>query len=77
MIEIKNNICKWRLKREMSQRDLARASGVSQAHISNLERSRRSATIETLLMLAKALDAKVGELVTVTEDGFRTTFKYF
>ena len=77
MLEIKNNIRKWRIKRKMSQKDLAEASGISQAHIGNLERHRRSLTISTFLMLAKALDVKVGELITVTEDGFKTTSKYF
>lgn len=77
MLEIKNNIRKWRIKRKMTQKDLADASGVSQSHIGNLEKGRRSIRIGTLLILAKALDVKVGELVTVTEDGFKTTSKYF
>lgn len=77
MLEVKNNIRKWRIKRKMTQKDLADASGVSQSHIGNLEKGRRSIRIGTLLILAKALDVKVGELVTVTEDGFKTTSKYF
>ena len=77
MLEIKNNIRKWRIKRKMTQKDLADASGVSQSHIGNLEKGRRSIRIGTLLILAKALDVKVGELITVTEDGFKTTSKYF
>ena len=77
MLEVKNNIRKWRIKRKMTQKDLAEASGVSQSHIGNLEKGRRSIRIGTLLILAKALDVKVGELVTVTEDGFKTTSKYF
>lgn len=56
MLEVKNNIRKWRIKREMTQKDLAEASGVSQSHIGNLEKGRRSIRIGTLLMLAKALD---------------------
>lgn len=77
MLEVKNNIRKWRIKRKMTQKDLADASGVSQSHIGNLEKGRRSIRIGTLLILAKALNVKVGELVTVTEDGFKTTSKYF
>ena len=61
----------------MTQKDLADASGVSQSHIGNLEKGRRSIRIGTLLILAKALDVKVGELITVTEDGFKATSKYF
>lgn len=77
MLEVKNNIRKWRIKRKMTQKDLADASGVSQSHIGNLEKGRRSIRIGTLLILAKALNVKVGELITVTEDGFKTTSKYF
>ncbi len=52
-----------RAKRNMSQADLARASGVSREYIARLELAQQDPTLGTLEKLAKALRVKVGKLV--------------
>jgi transcriptional regulator with XRE-family HTH domain len=49
--------------RQMSQADLAKASGVSREYIARLELAQQDPTLGTLQKLAKALKVKVGELV--------------
>jgi transcriptional regulator with XRE-family HTH domain len=51
-----------RLRRLMSQRDLARAAGTTEDTISQLENGRRSARPSTVRRLAVALDATAEEL---------------
>jgi len=52
-----------RAKREMSQYDLARVSGVSREYIARLETGHHDPSLSTLEKLAKALKVKVGELI--------------
>ena len=52
-----------RADREMSQADLAKASGVSREYIARLELGQQDPTLGTLQKLARALKVKVGELV--------------
>lgn len=77
MLEIKINLREIRKQKGLTQKELARLSGVSVAYISMLELQKRSPTIFILVNLAKVLNVKVGDLVAVTEDNFRSTYKYF
>jgi len=52
-----------RAAREMSQADVAKASGVSREYIARLELGQQDPTLGTMRKLAKALKVKVGELV--------------
>jgi transcriptional regulator with XRE-family HTH domain len=52
-----------RAEREMSQADLAKASGVSREYIARLELGQQDPTLGTMRKLAKALKVKVGKLV--------------
>ena len=45
-----------RVWRSIKQSDLAKATGIGQSYLSDIERRRRSGTTETLKALAKALD---------------------
>lgn len=54
---------RWRAEREMSQADLAKASGVSREYIARLELGQQDPTLSTMRKLAKALRVTVGKLV--------------
>ena len=56
-------IKKYRLKKGLSQLDLAAASGFDESAIGRLENGNTNPTIKTLLKLAKALDVKLTQLV--------------
>lgn len=51
-----------RIEKHLSQRDLAELSGVGRASISRIESGLQSPTLDTLVLLAKALNCKVTEL---------------
>jgi transcriptional regulator with XRE-family HTH domain len=53
----------WRKRRDLSQRDLAKRSGVSHVTIAKIEAGRMSPTVATLEKLARALRIKVRELL--------------
>lgn len=48
-----------RLQAGLSQRELAKSSGVSKSHISDIERTLRTPSDETVAKLAAALDTSV------------------
>ena len=64
------NLRRLRQAKGFSQEELYAASGVSQQFISEIENGSRNPTIETLAILAQALQASVADLVTVP-DGVR------
>ena len=52
---IGHNIKTIRTARDISQKELASRAGVSQAHISDIERGQRKASISVLLKIMEAL----------------------
>lgn len=58
-LEVARQIKRLRESRELSQRDLARASGLSRNTVSLLERGRTSPTLATLQRIADALDVDI------------------
>jgi len=54
---------KGRLKKEMSQGDLATALNVDRAYISNIENGRMNPTLSTLEKIANALEISSSELL--------------
>lgn len=60
-----------RTERNLTQHQLARLSGVSQAYISDLDLNRRTPTITVAIRLADALGVSLLELIgdTYTEQG--------
>ena len=54
-LKIGYNVRTIRIQRGISQKELARRAGVSQAHISDIERSKRRASISVLLKIMEAL----------------------
>lgn len=54
-LKIGYNVRTIRIQRGISQKELARRVGVSQAHISDIERNKRRASIPVLLKIMEAL----------------------
>jgi len=57
------NLRKWRVKKNMSQGDLATTLNVDRAYISNIENGRMNPTLATLEKIAIALDISTSELL--------------
>lgn len=57
----------WRLKRFLTQKELAEKAGVGEVTISNIERG-TPPRISTARSLAKALDVRPEELYTTDDD---------
>jgi len=60
-----------RLENEMSQEQLADASGLERSYVGRLERGGSQPTLLALLKLAKGLDCEISELVGPAEKAFR------
>ena len=63
--QIGENIRKYRLKKGLTQLDLAAACGFEESSIGRLENGNTNPTIKTLLKIAKALDVKLTDLVKI------------
>ncbi|MGP8217271.1 MAG: helix-turn-helix domain-containing protein [Bacteroidia bacterium] len=63
--QIGNNIRKFRIKKGLTQLDLAALCGFDETAIGRLENGNTNPTIKTLLKLAKALDITLTMLVKV------------
>ncbi|MEX0999919.1 MAG: helix-turn-helix transcriptional regulator [Thermodesulfobacteriota bacterium] len=57
------NLRKWRVKKNMSQGNLATALNVDRAYISNIENGRMNPTLATLEKIAGALGISTSELL--------------
>lgn len=69
MSDIGDRIKLMRVRNKMSQRALARASGLSQAHLSNIENGKRdNPGSDTLAAIAAALDVALSWLMTGAGD---------
>jgi transcriptional regulator with XRE-family HTH domain len=55
----------WRLRRELSQTEVARVAGVTQASLSNYETGKRDMPLSTFLGVVGALDVSVGDLLEI------------
>ena len=61
--DVGNRIRDWRTRREMSQADVARLSGITQAALSNYENGKRDIPLSTLLGIARTLNVSLGDLL--------------
>ncbi|MSQ29206.1 MAG: XRE family transcriptional regulator [Dehalococcoidia bacterium] len=57
----------WRVKRELSQAQVARAGGITQASLSNYETGKRDLPLSTLFGVAAALNVDLGDLLDVPD----------
>lgn len=66
-VEVGQRVRQWRLRREMSQADVARLTGITQASLSNYENGKRDMPLSTLLGVAGALNVSLGDLLDLPE----------
>ena len=57
----------WRLRRELSQTEVARVAGITQASLSNYETGKRDMPLSTFLGVVGALDVAVGDLLEIPD----------
>ena len=62
-LKIGYNVRTIRIQRGISQKELARRVGVSQAHISDIERNKRRASISVLLKIMEALKCEPTDIM--------------
>ncbi len=60
-------IREWRLRRELSQAEVARHAGITQASLSNYENGKRDLPLSTLVGVAAALNVSIGDLLDLPE----------
>lgn len=60
-------IREWRLRRELSQADVARRAGITQASLSNYENGKRDMPLSTLVGVASALNVSLGDLLELPD----------
>jgi transcriptional regulator with XRE-family HTH domain len=60
------NVCLLRLERDLSQKQLAKAAGLSQPRIADIERSDANPTLLTITRIANALGVRVERLFADT-----------
>lgn len=63
LTELSARILQWRLKRGMSQAELAQKSGFARSTLSKIENGQLSPTFELLLKLAKGFEVEITELL--------------
>lgn len=66
-VEVGQRVREWRLRREMSQADVARLTGITQASLSNYENGKRDMPLSTLLGVSAALNVSLGDLLDLPE----------
>lgn len=64
---VKNDITKYKRKLEISDRELAKMTGLSKSTISDVETGKHYPSILTALMLARALNVSVDMLFWLEE----------
>jgi transcriptional regulator with XRE-family HTH domain len=65
--DVGQRIREWRLRRELSQAEVARLAGITQASLSNYENGKRDLPLSTLLGVARALNVSVGDLLDLPD----------
>jgi transcriptional regulator with XRE-family HTH domain len=65
--DVGGKVREWRLRRELSQADVARHAGITQASLSNYENGKRDMPLSTLVGVASALNVSLGDLLELPE----------
>ena len=65
--DVGTKIREWRLRRELSQADVARRAGITQASLSNYENGKRDMPLSTLVGVAAALNVSLGDLLELPD----------
>lgn len=61
-VSVGHRVREWRLRREMSQADVARLTGITQASLSNYENGKRDISVWVLIRIAEELDVSIEDL---------------
>lgn len=61
--DVGQRLREWRLRRKLTQADVARTCGITQASLSNYEKGKRDLPLPTLLGVAGALNVSIGDLL--------------
>jgi transcriptional regulator with XRE-family HTH domain len=72
-MRIKLHLKEWRLRRGLTQKELADLAGMDVASVNQIEREKSPPRPSSIRKLAKALNIKTEQLVEVVEDGKPTT----
>lgn len=67
-MEGQNPIKVWREYRQLTQRQLAEAVGMSAPYLSQIETGKRTGTTEVLTAIAKVLKVSLDDIVMVSEE---------
>ncbi len=67
MVSIGDNIRKYRKIKNLTQKDLGEAIGISNTYVSDMETGRTNPSIKTLKKIAKGLEVNYMELLKDTE----------
>ena len=65
--DVGQKLRQWRLRRELSQADVARGAGITQASLSNYENGKRDMPLSTLVGVAAALNVSLGDLLELPD----------
>lgn len=65
--DVGQRIRAWRLRRELSQAEVARLAGITQASLSNYENGKRDLPLTTLLGITGALNVSLGDLLDMPD----------
>lgn len=63
--QIGNNIRRFRLKKGLTQVELAYESGIEENTLNRIEKGKTNPTMKTMLNIAKALGVKLSEIVRI------------
>ena len=63
-LKAKTPLAFWRMKRAMTQANLAKATGIAQGFLSEIESGQKPGTPATLKKIAEALNIKIDDLVS-------------
>ena len=66
-IEVGRRLREERRRRGLSQSEVSRSAGITQASLSNYETGKRELPLSTVLNLAAALDVSLGDLMEIPD----------
>lgn len=64
---IGSEIKRLRKQKDLSQADLAKATGISRAYLSDIETKSVNVSVKNLVLIASALDVRIVELLQLAE----------
>lgn len=66
-LDVGVKIREWRIRRELSQTEVASRAGITQASLSNYENGKRDLPLSTLMGVSSALNVSLGDLLELPD----------